>query len=100
MLTEKQAEEILHALNALPAEKVAEAHDFILFLQYHCARSDSWTDEDMSDFLATGRVDDPQSPEGNRADIAMLLKRCAVDTELTDLAHQHDHYLYSTPKKD
>ncbi len=29
-----------------------------------------------------------------------LLNECAVDTGIPDLAHQHDHYLYGTPKKD
>lgn len=23
-----------------------------------------------------------------------------IDTELTDMAHQHDHYLYGTPKRE
>lgn len=98
MLTEKQAEEILRALNALPAEKVAEAHDFIIFLQYHCVRSDSWNAEDLRDFAAE-RVDEPPASEETSADITALLKRCAIDTGLTDLAHQHDHYVYGKPKK-
>ncbi|MFN2456069.1 MAG: antitoxin family protein [Pyrinomonadaceae bacterium] len=29
-----------------------------------------------------------------------LLGRCAVDTGIQDLAEQHDHYLYGTPKRD
>jgi hypothetical protein len=28
-----------------------------------------------------------------------VLSQCAVETGLTDLAHQHDRYLYGTPKK-
>lgn len=23
-----------------------------------------------------------------------------IDTDITDMAHQHDHYLYGTPKRD
>ena len=29
-----------------------------------------------------------------------LLDECAVDVDIPDLAHQHDHYLYGKPKKD
>ena len=28
-----------------------------------------------------------------------LIERCQVDTGIEDLAHQHDHYLYGTPKR-
>ena len=57
MLTEKQVEEILHALNQLPAEKVEEARDFILFLQTQYGQrkvdeNDAWSDEDLKDFTA------------------------------------------------
>jgi len=57
MLNEKEVEEILHALNQLPAEKVEEARDFILFLQTQYGErtvdeSDAWSDEDLRDFTA------------------------------------------------
>ena len=57
MLDKKQAEEILRALSALPAEKVSEARDFILFLRARYGRqtvdeSDAWTDEDLRDLTA------------------------------------------------
>ena len=29
-----------------------------------------------------------------------LIQECAVETGIDDLAHQHDHYLYDTPKRD
>lgn len=29
-----------------------------------------------------------------------FIDECAVDTGIEDLAHQHDHYLYGTPKTD
>jgi predicted DNA-binding antitoxin AbrB/MazE fold protein len=29
-----------------------------------------------------------------------LVEECAVETGITDLAHQHDHYLYNKPKKE
>jgi len=32
--------------------------------------------------------------------LAELLKGCAIDTGISDLAHQHDHYLYGTSKKE
>ena len=56
MLTIKQAEDILHALNGLPAEKITEAYDFILFLRARYGgsqlvdESDVWTEEDLRDF--------------------------------------------------
>lgn len=28
-----------------------------------------------------------------------LVEECKVDTGIGDLAHEHDHYLYGTPKK-
>lgn len=58
MLTEKQAQEILNALSALPTEKINEARDFILFLQAQYGlppvvdENDAWTDEDLRDFTA------------------------------------------------
>jgi len=33
-------------------------------------------------------------------ELAELVNECAIDTGVTDLAHQHDHYLYGTPKQD
>jgi predicted DNA-binding antitoxin AbrB/MazE fold protein len=32
--------------------------------------------------------------------LAQLVEECAVETGITDLAHQHDHYLYNKPKKE
>ena len=32
--------------------------------------------------------------------LAELVNECAIDTGITDLAHQHDHYLYGTSKQD
>lgn len=31
---------------------------------------------------------------------AQLVEDCAVETGITDLAHQHDHYLYGKPKRE
>ena len=58
MLDRKQIEEIVRVLSALPADKVAEAQDFIQFLhaRYGQGRpvdeSDAWTDEDLRDLAA------------------------------------------------
>jgi len=55
MLTKRQAEEILLALRELPAEKVAEAQDFIRFLRERYGQGkaldegDSWSEEDLRD---------------------------------------------------
>jgi len=31
--------------------------------------------------------------------LTKLINDCQVDTGIEDLAHQHDHYLYGTPKR-
>ena len=31
--------------------------------------------------------------------LSQLVEECAVETGITDLAHQHDHYLYNKPKR-
>jgi predicted DNA-binding antitoxin AbrB/MazE fold protein len=33
-------------------------------------------------------------------DFAKLLKECQVNTGISDLAHQHDHYLHGIPKRE
>lgn len=58
MLVAKQAEEILKALNALPAEKINEVQDFVLFLkdryghEVKVDESEVWTDEDIKDLTS------------------------------------------------
>ncbi|MEI1376730.1 hypothetical protein PQG02_13195 [Nostoc sp. UHCC 0926] len=45
----------------------------------------------------------PQSvtPEDSDWDkLRQLIKNCAVDTDIGDLAHQHDHKLYGMPKRE
>lgn len=32
--------------------------------------------------------------------LVQLVEKCGVETGITDLAHQHDHYLYGKPKKE
>ena len=55
MVTRIQTEEVFRALAALPAEKVVEVQDFILFLKTRHSyakaidESDTWTDEDLHD---------------------------------------------------
>ncbi len=59
MLTKAQAKEILQTLQVLPADKLAEAYEYIAFLRERYAQrpgvdvSDAWSDEDISDFMAT-----------------------------------------------
>lgn len=40
-----------------------------------------------------------QKYKNNHDDLGELLERCQVNTGIKDLAYQHDHYLYGTPKK-
>ena len=70
MLTEKQVEEILHALNQRPSEKITEARDFILFLQMQYGQqaideSDAWADEDLRDFTIASLSSQLSSTRGS-----------------------------------
>lgn len=61
------------------------------------------TDEGRS-VMITFIDDDSKSPSpvktsGNSKTLEELIKECEVDTGITDLASQHDHYLYGTPKR-
>jgi hypothetical protein len=31
--------------------------------------------------------------------LTALIERCQMDTGITDLAHQHDHYIHGIPKR-
>jgi hypothetical protein len=44
--------------------------------------------------------DDEIAKEDDWVELIQLLEDCSVDTGIEDLAHQHNHYLYGTPKKD
>ncbi len=67
MLDKKQAEEILRALSALPADKVSEAQDFILFLRARYGQkptvdeSDAWSEDDLRDLTAAASAYAEQS---------------------------------------
>ncbi len=37
---------------------------------------------------------------GSLDDLLTLIEECQIESGITDLAHQHDHYLYGTPKRD
>ena len=57
MLTREQAEELLRCLRVLPAEKVTEVQDFVLFLKsrYGMEKADEndlWTEQDLQDLTA------------------------------------------------
>lgn len=41
-----------------------------------------------------------QKYKDNNDDLGELLERCQVNTGISDLSYQHDHYLYGTPKKE
>jgi hypothetical protein len=51
-------------------------------------------------FLDEKLVETSSTPEDEAWEALMqLVAECAVDTGITDLAHQHDHYLYGKAKK-
>lgn len=47
-------------------------------------------------------VSESMPPEENTAwdALTQLVESCVVETGVTDLAHQHDHYLYGKPKRE
>jgi predicted DNA-binding antitoxin AbrB/MazE fold protein len=51
-------------------------------------------------------VDDDQTPQASPKEnsdwdkLRQLIKDSQVDTGIDDLAHQHDHYLYKTSKRE
>jgi hypothetical protein len=52
-------------------------------------------------FVEENRTPQPATPEDSDWNkLRQLIKNCAVDTDIGDLAHQHDHYLYGMPKRE
>ncbi|MEH1917300.1 hypothetical protein [Nostoc sp.] len=52
-------------------------------------------------FVEENRTPEPAMPEDSDWDkLRQLIKNCAVDTDISDLAQQHDHYLYGIPKRE
>ncbi|MEA5604816.1 hypothetical protein [Nostoc sp. UHCC 0252] len=52
-------------------------------------------------FVEENRTPEPAIPEDSDWDkLRQLIKNCAVDTDIGDLAQQHDHYLYKMPKRE
>ncbi|MEH2343284.1 MAG: hypothetical protein V7K22_16820 [Nostoc sp.] len=52
-------------------------------------------------FVEENRTPEPAMPEDSDWDkLRQLIKNCAVDTDISDLAQQHDHYLYGMPKRE
>ncbi|MHC0063064.1 hypothetical protein ACWATR_09070 [Nostoc sp. UIC 10890] len=52
-------------------------------------------------FIEENRTPQPATPEDSDWDkLRQLIKNCAVDTDISDLAQQHDHYLYGVPKRE
>jgi len=44
--------------------------------------------------------DEPPIADSAWSDFAQLLKDCQINTGIPDLAHQHDHYLHGTPRRE
>ena len=57
MLTKIQANEILQALQSLPADKLAEVYDYLTYLRERYGHtipanvSNEWSDEDLNDLV-------------------------------------------------
>jgi hypothetical protein len=53
----------------------------------------------MITFVDDEPVPPIRSKENGSKSLEDLIAECQVDTGITDLASQHDHYLYGKPKK-
>ncbi|MEH1923076.1 hypothetical protein [Nostoc sp.] len=52
-------------------------------------------------FVEENRTPQLATPEDSDWDkLRQLIKNCAVDTDISDLAQQHDHYLYGMRKRE
>ncbi|MCC5658812.1 hypothetical protein LC608_17830 [Nostoc sp. XA010] len=50
-------------------------------------------------FVEENRTPEPATPKDSDWNkLRQLIQNCAVDTDISDLAQQHDHYLYAIPK--
>jgi hypothetical protein len=60
---------------------------------------DYLSDEDLQEFyqLLKSRS---QRQKHNQDELGNLLERCKIKTGIPDLAYQHDHYIYGTPKRE
>ena len=55
--------------------------------------------EESDETTQTNWNPSPEELEVGWDALIKLLKENAIDTGIPDLAHQHDHYLYGTPKR-
>jgi hypothetical protein len=52
-------------------------------------------------FLDEGKnLTTPSGDDASWDALAQLVEQCKVETGISDLAHQHDYYLYGKPKKE
>lgn len=45
-------------------------------------------------------IDDSSWDSKDWEQFDQLIQNCTIDTETEDLAHQHDHYIHGTPKRE
>ncbi len=69
------------ALPLQPVKKTDEGRSVII----------TFMDDDL-------RKNVPKRKNGSQS-LEDLISKCEMDTGISDLASQHDHYLYGTPKK-
>ncbi|WP_017293683.1 hypothetical protein [Geminocystis herdmanii] len=62
---------------------------------------DYLSEEDLQEFyqVIKSRSQREVNNKNNNDELGDLLEKCQVSTGITDLAEQHDHYLYGTPKR-
>lgn len=80
----KKDEKILFILRELPYDKKMEVLDFVTFLQ---------------SYKKTKSVKKDNKSKKIKVNALKEIDNIAIDTGINDLAFQHDHYIYGTPKK-
>lgn len=59
-------------------------------------------EREEQEVIVTFPDDEKAAPPVQETDydaLTKLIEECQMDTGITDLAHEHDHYLYGTPKR-
>lgn len=63
---------------------------------------DYLSEEDLQEFyeLIKSRNSRDKKEEKQIDEWDLIIQDCKIDTGIEDLAYQHDHYIYGTPKRE
>ena len=61
------------------------------------AELENLSEEDLQEFYQLLKNRDQRQKE-DQDELGALLEKCQIDTGISDLAYQHHHHIYGTPK--